>query len=226
MYIKFFVALGSFASLIFSSTALATFINILNPGFENPVVGNISQSITGWNITGSGAGVWNINITPSSPLCSPCWTVASPEGNQTAWVAPGPLPSGPASIYQILSDTLQANTMYNLSGKVGHPIGFGATPNPDTIFTIEFIAGNNLLSSMSGTGPEGSFTIFQLSYNSFGSSFLGQSLQIRLKSNQTSSGFDDIRLDATPITVPEPSTITLIIIGGLGMLILRKQLIA
>ena len=66
------------------------------------------------------------------------------------------------------------------------------------------------------TGPEGSFIPFQLTFNSLGSAFIGQALQIRLSSSQAQSAFDAIQLDGVgPTIVPEPSTAALLLGGAL-----------
>jgi hypothetical protein len=57
-----------------------------------------------------------------------------------------------------------------LTGQVGHPIGFGATTG--TLHSVELLAGTNVLASISGTGPEGSFTPFQVAFDSTGSPFV------------------------------------------------------
>jgi hypothetical protein len=105
---------------------------------------------------------------------------------------------------QILSATLQADTEYTLSGQVGHPIGFGSSLG--TVFTAQLIAGSNVLASVSGTGPEGSFEPFQVTFDSSGSPYLGQTLEIVLSSSQAQTGFDEIALNAQLLTAaPEPA---------------------
>lgn len=202
------------ALLVLASGVRADFIPITNPGFEDPpdAVFNTGP-ITGWTISGSGAGVWNINAAPLG-----FWDVGAPEGKQIAFVARETEPGVAATISQTLSDLLLASTTYNLTGQVGHPKGFGATADPDTVYTVELLAGANVLASVSGTGPEGSFVPFALSFDSTGSSFVGQALQIRLSSSKSQTGFDDLRLEAvSPAAVPEPSSMVLSLIGGLGL---------
>ena len=129
-------------------------------------------------------------------------------------------PGAPASIAQVLSDTLHDNSFYPLTGQVGRPIGFGAPPDPDTVYSVEFLAGNTTVSVFVGTGPEGAFFPFRLTFDSTGSPFFGQALQFRLSSGKSQTAFDDIQLDViTPIAdVPEPSTLFLVATGVLGSL--------
>ena len=137
------------ASMHNPAQAIPIFVN--NPGFEaSPTTGVNVGLIPGWTTaTGSGSGWWNINTLPLG-----FWSVPAPEGNQVAFVARTD-PGGPASIAQTLGATLQPNAVYTLTGSVGHPIGFGSSLNPDTLYTVELLAGGNLLSLISGTGPEG-----------------------------------------------------------------------
>ena len=193
-----------------ATPANADLLPIVNAGFESPPTTTFNAGpITGWTISGSGAGVWNINNDPLG-----FWNVHAPEGNQIAFVSPSDNP-GPAAISQTLADTLQANTVYTLSAEVGQPNGFTPT------FTIELLAGSNVLASFSGTGPQGSFQKYQVSFDSAGSPFLGESLGIRLESSQAQTGFDEVTLNATSATaaVPEPSSRTMVLsLGALGLL--------
>ncbi len=203
-----------------SASAWASSVTITNPGFEDPATDFFSVgNITGWAITGSNAGVWNLNDTFTG-----FWSDLAPEGKQVAFVARED-PGGPASISQTLSDALLADSVYTLTGQVGHPIGFGSTLDPDTVYTVELLAGGTVLNSISATGPEGTFTPFQLTFDSTGSSLVGQALEIRLSSNQAQSAFDDIRLDVDPETsaVPEPST-SIVVIGGILVMLGYRRL--
>lgn len=191
-------------------SARADLIAIINPGFESPVTTGFNIGpFTGWALSGSGGGVWNINAAPLG-----FWTAPAPEGNQIAFVGRDDPPGAPASIVQTLSAVLQNNSVYTLTGFVGHPIGFGATPDPDTVYTIELLAGGAVVGTLSGTGPEGSFSAFQLQFDSSGSALVGQTLGIRLSSSKQQTGFDQIQLDASTLGVPEPSSILLIAMGG------------
>jgi hypothetical protein len=83
--------------------ARAGFILITNSGFESPITGRFTTSgATGWTLSGTGGGVWNIN---SSPLGF--WTSPAPEGNQIGWLSPAPLPGGPASYAPVIYTQLR-----------------------------------------------------------------------------------------------------------------------
>ncbi len=186
----------------------ATSITILNSGFEAPNTGTISSPPNNWTVFGGGAGVWDINNFPAG-----FWMAAAPEGDQIAYVSDAPSPGSPAGLSQVLSDFLAANTIYTLSGFVGHPSGGGVDYSIGTIYTASLYAGGNFLGSTSGTGPAGSFTTFNLNFDSTGSAFLGLALEIRLESNQAQTGFDAIALDAQ--SVPD---------GGLTLLLLGMSM--
>jgi len=209
MKMKTATKLVSILALVFAismtRSASASPIPILNPGFESPATPMVTSTVTSWTQTVGVSGVWNINADPSG-----YWTVSAPEGNQIAFISTGrPGSPGPAAISQILTATLQANTLYTLTGFVGDPIGFAA----GTVSTVSLIAGLTTVATLPISAPAGTFTPFSLTFNSDSSLLVGQALQIQLSSNQEQSGFDAIALNATP--VPVPSSIWLLMSGGL-----------
>jgi hypothetical protein len=194
-----------------SGQVSADLIPIANASFEDPATDTeVGYDITGWTLGGSLGGVWNINKDPLG-----AWNpgVKAPNGDQIAYLSPAGVPSAPASMTQTLSANLEADTIYTLSAWVGHPLGYPAT------FTIELLAGTHVVASYSGTGPQGSFQLYQATFNSAGSSYVGQPLQIELASSGTQTGFDAITLSTSPATVPEPSTavVAALSVGLLGL---------
>ena len=175
----------------------AASITIANPSFESPATApsnNVPASlIDGWTLEGPGSvGVWNI-------IPGGFYSVGAPVGSQIAFLGGASAGLGTA-ISQILSDTLEANTIYSLSGFIGHPVGFG--PSTGTTFTAQLFAGATLLSTLTTTGPTGSFSPFALNFDSTGSPAIGQPLKVRFSTNQPQVGIDGITLN----TVPEPTT--------------------
>src|SRR2546430_14514312 len=164
MYWKLIATWAIVLLLSLHVSAGAVPIVLTNPGFENPPTASfLPGSIPGWTITGSGAGCWNIDPVGGTPLGF--WTTPAPEGTQIGFVArASPMP-GPAAMAQVLRDTLHANALYTLTGQVGHPMGFGTSANPDTGYTVELLAGQASVRTLSSTGPEGTFVPFQLTFN-------------------------------------------------------------
>jgi len=214
------------AAFVAASIALplqiqATSITILNAGFESPDTTSVTTPPTSWNVSGGGAGVWDINAFPAG-----FWSVGAPEGTQIAFISSAPHPGTAAALSQVLGDSLLANTIYTLSGYVGHPIGFdtsdGTPGGLPTIYTASLYAGGNLLGSTSGTGPSGTFTTFNLNFDSTGSAFVGLALEVRLESNQAQTGFDAISLQAQG--VPDGGlTIMLLGMSMTGLVWMRRK---
>lgn len=199
-----------FSIMFFSSnTAEADAILINNPSFENDVLvdGDFIASISGWTISGTGGGTWNINSTPLF------WNTAAPDGNQVGFATDASL-AGSASISQVLSASLAANSEYTLSVFVGHPTDYV------TSYSIDLYAGGNLLATKSGTGPEGSFQLESLTFDSSGSAFIGQQLEIRLYSDSPQTAFDSVSLSVN--SVPEPSSLAFAGLSFVLMSLRRK----
>lgn len=214
------LSVGAVSVIGLCSAANAVSVSIVNAGFEDPPTTSFTNGpVTGWSLGGSGGGVWNINASPLG-----FWTASAPEGRQIGWVSPAPAPGSFGSLTQGLSDVLIANSVYTLAGSVGHPIGYGASANPDTLYTVELIAGSTTLASVSGTGPEGTFTTFSLNFDSTGSAFVGAALSIRLSSNQAQTAFDAITLDYVDgHVVPMPTGASLALAGLSAIGVMRRR---
>lgn len=201
------IAAVALALVAGATPARATTITIVNASFEDPAVpGATYVQPSGWVLDGGGGGVWN--LTSNLGGCpGTCWnTTLAPDGTQIGWLSVGPQPGTPASLTQTLSDTLLANSTYTLTGYVGHPNNFQV----GTVWTAELIAGSTVLASASGSGPAGSLAPFTLSYFSGSSPAVGETLQVRLSSNQAQTGFDAIAL-----SVPDGGMTALLL--GLAM---------
>jgi hypothetical protein len=194
-------------------------LTIINAGFEDTVTGSATYGTTipGWGpITGDIGGVWR--IAPYSPAY---WNSPTPpEGNQVGWLSVGPS-GNPVTVAQTLTSLVEAGATYTFSGYVGHPIGFGASRNPATQFTVAIMAGSAVVASLSGTGPEGSFAPFSVSWTG-DSEHAGQLLGIQLGSSQAQTAFDKLAI------VPEPTTIIagallLLPFGASTLRILRRK---
>jgi hypothetical protein len=122
-----------------------------------------------------------------------------------------------------MSATLEADTRYTLAGWAGHPIGYGSSPDPDTTYTVELLAGSVVLASTTGTGPEGTFAPFAVTFESTGSPLVGQTLGVRLTSSKPQTGFDGIMLDATPVPSPGVAGVSAVAVVAASCLTRRRR---
>ena len=179
-----------FAALAIQHVASASLVTVLNPSFELPdqANGDSTSAITSWVHTAGSSGVFDPNgqITPT-------------HLNQVAYVNAG------AVISQVLTATLDANTLYTLLVDVGDRI--------DTTFggyVINLYAGTTLLASDPGLlTPDGGFLTSTIVYSSLLADPLdiGEALRIELRDGSasgTQTNFDNVRLDAT--VIPELSS--------------------
>ena len=168
---------------------------IQNPSFETAnamTIGcgagcsyNFDVGIPGWTITGDGG-----SFQPSSAYL----TLPAQDGQTVAYSQGG-------TIGQVLASALLANSTYTLSVDVGHRLdGY------ETDYTIELLAGGNVLSSVTGNSssiPMGSLATQSVSYSSGAAVTAGQLLEIRLISAGEQSDFDNVVL-----TINSPPAIT------------------
>ncbi len=206
--------------------------------------------MNGWDlydpgaITGGGAGgtFFIGTLTPTAPTF---FTSGAPEG-QRVGIAFNYFGSGGLGEYgmqQTLVETLQPNTVYSLDVEIGN-IASGTAQN-GTFFDIsgfpgyrvDLLAGGVILAqdnnSLAGSIPEGEFAATNVSFTT-GSTHaqLGQALQIRLVNlNVVDAGapnadlevdFDNVRLDASAASVPEPAGF-LITAVGLGAVLCGRR---
>ena len=197
----FLVAL---AMAMFSGSAGASPITILNPSFELPAQssgGFTIGTITDWTVV----GVTGVFFPQLSQLPTPS------DGNQVGY-------SNAGSASQILAATLTANTQYTLQ------IDFTARKDCCTFIgaDVQLIAGATVVASNSIPNlAAGGAQTLSVNFGALaGNPLLGQALQIRIATINTGGqiDFDNVRLDGSPITVdgvPEPGTFVL---AGLGIL--------
>jgi len=196
------------------------------------------------NATGSGAYVGVLNPTGTTYFDS-----GTPEGENAALLyTDGAAGGNPYGIEQQLTATLTADTSYTLSVQVGNIAsgtglvapysGFGFY-NLDGFpgYRVELWAGNSLLAADENNLPllpdaEGQFMLASLTYNSQATDPIGQPLLIRLINPNAPDvagvtglevDYNDVRLDASPISVPLPGSLWLLLAGLPGLGVLRSR---
>jgi hypothetical protein len=130
-------------------------------------------------------------------------------------------------IYQVLSDTFEADTDYDLTVALGaRDGGLAFTAS----LTMNLYAGSTLLatSTVRNTASDGSFSDFTLNYtyNGADAGLVGQNLKIEfLEDDSIATGevdIDNVRLTSNITSVPEAST-SLMALGGAAVLLRRRR---
>jgi hypothetical protein len=206
--------------------------------------------VTGYNPAGNVANGTFDSINILRPATGPNYddygvadAAAIGNGATVVYLTDPPGTTAGAGIQQTLNDVLAPNTTYTLTAKVYNPKNFKDFPlDPNSPgltdlgglpgYNIQLLADGNVIAqdnnSLGSSIPEGegatSIVTFTTGDNS---QYLGQQLGIRLVDINVSKGleigFDDVKLDATP--VPEPSALLgLLAVGGIGYSMKRRKL--
>jgi hypothetical protein len=201
-------SLALLVGLLATESALAGQITIGDPSFEG-----VALAPGGFTSGTYAANSWNSNA--NAGIFRP--TAASypsgvPDGVNIGYS------SSAAVIDQVLTATLTANTVYTLSVDVGNRLD---TPHNDG-YTIQLLAGGTVLNGTTNfpNPTQGNFVVATDSYTTGAADpLLGQPLEIKLISAATGqTSFDNVLLDASPVNVPEPTTLALFAIGAAGLL--------
>jgi hypothetical protein len=204
-----------------TSAGWAAIITINNPSFENDTLGDggftdNSFNANSWLGTSAGGfyfGALNPNSTDYSAAGGNSLPGPGTQGANVAYI-------NNSHIWQVLGDTLVANSTYVLTGAIGHRQGLGyGTPS------AQLIAGTTVLGTVNISDPgANNFAQWSLTYTSPSSgTLIGQTLEVLL-ANGSSSGqvnFDNIGLTVT--AVPEPVNIALGIFGGAFLVVILAR---
>ena len=187
--------------------AQAYMIDIINPGFEDEVLGDGAWTenlpVNGWGIyseLGSGKeyyGVWNPTNTQTDGI--PADYPDGVQGNNVGYLEADPDSPGEMGFEQTLSAKLEANTTYELKVDIGNTMSnyfaqdgvyydYSGFPG----YRIELLAGGDLLISDNNTllPDEGDFLTSTVSYTAGSGDPIGESLTIRLLSLSADGDLD------------------------------------
>ncbi|MCD6339878.1 MAG: hypothetical protein J7M29_10930 [Verrucomicrobia bacterium] len=190
-------------------------LGIRNAGFEDPRCedGDWGPAIAwteGYYDTAN-PGVWVSSSDGYAGLWNPDENDgysggAAPEGQNIGWT--DSTANADVGLSQVLDATLQANTEYVLSVRVGNPFYNGSDVTAN--YRIELLAGGALLQSESGASPPmDTWVTHTLTYNSGPNpEQLGQPLEIRLiaEAYVDEEGYDEyeVNWDEVTLTVNPP----------------------
>lgn len=221
------LALVALAGIAFSPGAHAASVVVANFSFEDDVASGPGQVVTfvpsGWVSFNQGApsdigSQWadGVDYTINTPLATPA------EGNQYCYVNM----FNPAVTGGIFLDVgeLLANTQYTLTVAIGSRAD--RMNSPGIISLINGIDNTGTVLATGGGIPatQNTWQDYTISFTTGNSVSDDLIIALSVLGNGTTiqADFDNVRLDAT--AVPEPSTVALCLVGGLGMVgLIRRQ---
>lgn len=232
--------LAAFGSSLFAAaivapaaTVRAAAVTLVNAGFESQAVadGVHSTNIPGWNIV-----TGNTLVTDAVSTYNP---INSNYTGATAGAPPAPaggtnvldltasgLVSATGIVTQQTNVSLTGDTTYTLTVAVGNPLSDDLYHG----YTISLTAGVTVLNFVTAnTTPDGTFQDVTLTYTpnlldpvvaslitqqqKLTISLASGALNVATLLGTSTVNFDNVRLDASPAAVPEPSTVQAVLAG-------------
>lgn len=230
----------------------AASVTVINHSFEDTTGQNVSNEFTlgvptGWEVydpndLDPSPGLFFGTLEPNGV---DFFNTTAPDGDKVAILYnESRIGDGEYGYFQLLGETLAANTSYNLQVEVGN-IASGTDQNGRfynldefTGYRVEIMVGTSqadaivLAGDSSGlTINEGAFENSSITFNTGAShARFGQNLAIRLVSENSAQAdptiinevdFDNVRFTATP--VPEPQSLVLLSLGTAFLCLNRKR---
>jgi hypothetical protein len=123
--------------------------------------------------------------------------------------------------YQTTGYAVSAGDVFTLTIAVGHAPGYGAGTTYGMGLCLD--DPNSIVSSTSGAVAgiaEGTWQDVTVTYTATAAD-AGKYIGVRFSADSVCALFDYVRLDVTP--APEPTTMSLVGLGGIGLLLRRKK---
>jgi hypothetical protein len=160
--------------LALAGFARAELLVLINPGFEDPVLGENDYTwldTPGWTpVGGEGAGIWNVTLDDFDP-------VVAPEGQNVLYTENAVGDAG--GVAQVLSETFAANTDYTLTADVGNSWYYYFAG-----YSVQLLAGGVVIAEDNDTlWPDymkWATSTVSYTYDPADSALVGQPLEIRL----------------------------------------------
>ena len=207
------------ALFVLSASTGAAGIEIVNPGFEDPVLAEDDWTwldVPGWTQVGvDSIGVWNTTLSDFDP-------VVAPEGENVAYTEQAPTNTA-SGLAQVLAEKFAANTDYTLTVEVGNSWAYYWSG-----YSVQLLAGGTVIEQDNNTlwpdYMEWATSTVAYTYDAGDSALVGQPLDIRLLNLGIDMDVADpdvvgVEFDAVTL-IPEPATLALL---GLGALMLKRK---
>lgn len=212
--------------LLLAGTTQAAEITLTNPGFED--LGGATPPVEGDGVQGALTG-WSVLVGNNAGTHDPSAAQIPGEAHGGTYIAYANDPNygGPLAIRQTTAATWQANTVYTLTAYIARRTDLppeGSSTGQAEFQLRDADEDNAIVTGTYDLSGNGEWNLYTLQITTGDSdACLGHVIAVQFRTvNGTQLSYDDFTLDAT--AVPEPMTMSLLAVGGLGMLLRRKRM--